>query len=338
MVFAITVTAVTAQDKVITRNKSVSTEKASTPKKDNSAAKKKAAEDAAKKKAAEQAAAKKRQQEEAARKKAASEASAKKRAEEEAARKTAEEEAARRAAEADAARKAAAEEAARKAAEEAARKKAGPPGKDKLGREYVDLGLPGGVLWATCNVGASKPEEYGLYFAWGETVGYAKGESHSFDWAYYKWCNGSENSMTKYYPNSNYGKVDNKTVLDAADDAATANWGAGWRMPTENEMRDLRNSEYCKWKWKKNYNGSGVNGYEVKSKSNGNSIFLPAAGCRYYASLDYEESLGYYWSSSLNSSGSNGAYDLYFTSGYIGGSSSLRYYGRSVRAVRVGSE
>ncbi len=209
-------------------------------------------------------------------------------------------------------------------------------GRDSYGREYVDLGLPGGVLWATCNVGASSPWEYGLYFAWGETVGYAKGESHNFNWSNYKWCNGSYNNMTKYCTSSSYGRVDNKTVLDAADDAATANWGAGWRMPTREEQDALRNRRYCTCTWTTR---NGVNGYEVKSKSNGNSIFLPAAGGYFYdASLSYEGSDGYYWSSSLGSSYSCDACSLYFNSGDIGWRIDTRYFRQSVRAVRVASE
>ncbi|MBR6016482.1 MAG: hypothetical protein IK067_05060, partial [Prevotella sp.] len=98
------------------------------------------------------------------------------------------------------------------------------------GHEYVDLGLPSGTLWATCNVGAETPEDYGLYFAWGETVGYTGDTSDGrlFDWANYKWCDGSNTTLTKYCNNSEKGKdgfTDDKTVLDPEDDAATANWG-----------------------------------------------------------------------------------------------------------------
>ncbi|MCQ2288333.1 MAG: Ig-like domain-containing protein [Muribaculaceae bacterium] len=225
--------------------------------------------------------------------------------------------------------------------------------------EYVDLGLPGGVLWATCNVGADKPEDYGLYFAWGETTGYAKGESHSFDWANYKWMTPGRSGwqyVIKYttsdgqksgcwYDGDTYvgTTVDgvtykNLTELLPEDDAATANWGAGWRMPTKKEQDDLRNSAYCTWTWKTNYNGSVVNGYEVKSKSNGNSIFLPAAGYRFGTSLSGEGSYGLYWSSSLSTSNSYDAYDLRFNSGSVNWDYYYRYGGFSVRPVRVSSE
>ena len=216
------------------------------------------------------------------------------------------------------------------------------PGNGELnGHEYVDLGLPGHVMWATCNVGASRPEDYGLYFAWGETKGYAKGDNHSFDWKNYKWCNGSEDSMSKYCTDASFGIVDNKTVLDAADDAATANWGAGWRMPTEQEIIDL--GKYCTVKWiNKNYVIESVTyyvaGMEVKSKSNGNSIFLPATG---YLSgtKHYEEGLrGEYWLNSLDASKANEADYTSINSSFMGYGSTLRYFGFCVRPVCVVSK
>ncbi len=135
------------------------------------------------------------------------------------------------------------------------------------GHEYVDLGLPSGLKWATCNVGATAPEAYGDYYAWGETA-----PKTIYNWSTYKWCNGSYDTQTKYCTSSSYGTVDNKTVLDLADDAARANWGGAWRMPTDEEWTELR--ENCTWTWT---NLNGKNGYEVKG-ANGNSIFLPAAG------------------------------------------------------------
>ncbi|MDY4512770.1 MAG: hypothetical protein SPE10_04900, partial [Paludibacteraceae bacterium] len=108
------------------------------------------------------------------------------------------------------------------------------------GHEYVDLGLS--VKWATCNVGASKPEEYGNYYAWGETT-----TKSTYNWSTYKWCNGSKTTLTKYNTSSSYGTVDNKTVLELADDAARANWGGAWRMPTDAEWTELR--ENCTWTW-----------------------------------------------------------------------------------------
>ena len=156
--------------------------------------------------------------------------------------------------------------------------------------EYVDLGLS--VKWATCNVGATKPEEYGDYFAWGETQ-----PKDYNDWSTYKWCIGSYNTLTKYNTSSSYGTVDNKTVLAKTDDAATVNWGGSWRMPTDTEWTELR--ENCTWTWTTQNLEYGYSyGYRVTSKKNGNSIFLPAK-------LSFSEDVGVYsvwvnyWSSSL---------------------------------------
>lgn len=187
------------------------------------------------------------------------------------------------------------------------------------GHEYVDLGLS--VKWATCNVGASKPEEYGDYFAWGETE-----PKDYYDWSTYKWCNGTEETLTKYNNSSSYGSVDNKTVLEATDDAATANWGGSWRIPTDAELTELR--ENCTWTWTTQ---NGVNGYKVTG-TNGNSIFLPAAGFRNF-SLLAAGSEGGCWSSSRDTDYPNFACGLCFVSSgdvdwYCG-----RYYGLSVRPV-----
>ena len=156
----------------------------------------------------------------------------------------------------------------------------------------VDLGLPSGTMWATFNVGASKPEEYGDYFAWGETE--AKSE---YSFSTYKHCNGSYNTLTKYNGNSDYGSVDNKSLLDAEDDAACANWGGNWRMPTETEWEELM--DYCTWDWIDNYNNTGIAGRLVTG-SNGNSIFLPAAGSKRNTSSAYVGSYCNHLSSSLS--------------------------------------
>ena len=186
--------------------------------------------------------------------------------------------------------------------------------------EYVDLGLS--VKWATCNVGASKPEEYGDYFAWGETE-----PKSIYDWSTYKWCRGSYYTQTKYCTDSYFGTVDNKTQLELSDDAARANWGGSWRMPTKAEQDELRNN--CTWIWTTQ---NGVKGYRVTSKSNGKSVFLPAAGCRFDSSL-LAGSYGYYWSSSLDSGYPYRAYSLDFNSSSVGWGRNDRYYGQSVRPV-----
>ncbi|MDY6036657.1 MAG: hypothetical protein SPI67_04150 [Paludibacteraceae bacterium] len=192
------------------------------------------------------------------------------------------------------------------------------------GHDYVDLGLPSGTKWATCNVGATKPEEYGDYYAWGETTPKAY-----YDWSTYKWCNGDYDTQTKYCTDSSYGiVVDNKTVLELADDAARANWGGAWRMPTDAEWTELR--ENCTWTWTTK---NGVNGYEVKSNINGNSIFLPAAGYRDGGGLSSAGYDGDYWSSSLSTGYPGDAWYVYFLSGSVDRDSDNRYYGHSVRPV-----
>lgn len=188
---------------------------------------------------------------------------------------------------------------------------------------YVDLGLPSGLKWATCNLGANYPDEYGDYFAWGEVE-----PKTEYNWSTYKWCNGSSNTQTKYNTSDGYGTVDNKTQLELSDDAARANWGGNWRMPTKEEQDELRNN--CTWTWATQ---NGVDGYKVTSKSNGNSIFLPAAGSRGDSSLNNAGSYGYYWSSSLSTSNTSDAYCLYFDSSYVDWYFYDRYYGRSVRPV-----
>ena len=189
--------------------------------------------------------------------------------------------------------------------------------------EYVDLGLS--VKWATCNVGASKPEEYGDYFAWGETQ-----PKDYYEWSTYKWCNGSYDTQTKYCTDSDYGTVDNKTTLDLSDDAARANWGGSWRMPTTEEQQELIKN--CTWTWTTQ---NGVNGYKVTSKKNGNSIFLPAAGYRSSSGLHIAGSGGFYWSSSLYTDYHypSNAYGLGFVSDCMYWDDIFRYYGQSVRPV-----
>ena len=193
------------------------------------------------------------------------------------------------------------------------------------GHEWVDLGLPSGLKWATCNVGASQPEEYGDYFAWGEVE-----PKEYYYWDSYKWCNGDYDTQTKYCNDSYYGYngfTDNKTTLELSDDAANYNWGGGWRMPTKEEQDELLNN--CSWEWTTQ---NGVNGYTVTGP-NGNSIFLPATGFRHGSSLSSAGSVGYYWSSSLYTSYPVYACVLSFYSGNVGRGSNYRYYGRSVRLV-----
>ena len=187
----------------------------------------------------------------------------------------------------------------------------------KDGYEYVDLGLPSGVKWASYNVGATKPEEYGGYYAWGETSP--------------KSSYGSDNSVTyglSYSELKSRGIIGSDGNLTAEYDAARANWGGDWRMPAGSEQRELLNN--CTWQWT---TLNGVNGYKFTGP-NGNSIFLPAAGYRDGTGVYFRGSYGSCWSSSLVSDyGSDGAYFLYFGGYYYGWSFGTRFYGQSVRPV-----
>lgn len=200
------------------------------------------------------------------------------------------------------------------------------PGNGELnGHEYVDLGLPGHVMWATCNVGASRPEDYGLYFAWGETKGYAKGESHTFDWTNYTMCNGTPASITKYCSSDG-----NKMVLDAADDAATVIMGSEWCMPTKEQIEELIDGRYTHFEWT---SLNGVPGFKVSSRKNGKSIFLPAMGKRDDNDLIYDGNTCFFWSRTRSNYPQSAVYlELY--SDIHDWYAIDRYNGLNVRAVR----
>ena len=176
--------------------------------------------------------------------------------------------------------------------------------------EYVDLGLPSGLKWAAYNVGASSPEEYGGYYAWGETE--EKESYYEEDYLYYN--NGSYTNIGSDISGTQY-------------DVAHVKWGGGWRMPTTEEQDELCNN--CTWQWTAL---NDVNGYKVTGP-NGNCIFLPVTGYRFGTDV-YDRSYGdgYYWSGSLGSSSNNACY-LYFSGGYYYLGYSSRCYGRSVRPV-----
>ena len=181
--------------------------------------------------------------------------------------------------------------------------------------KYVDLGLPSGLKWAKCNLGASKPSDYGNYYAWGEI----EPKTTDYSWTTYKW--GTESNMTKY------NNTDSKTTLEAADDAATAKLGSPWRIPTNDEIQELL--DRCTWTWTTQ---DGMKGYEVKGP-NGNSIFLPVAGNRTGSRLDHAGVYGYYRSSSLSTGNSNKARGLYFNLSKRGLDIFGRCYGFTVRPV-----
>ena len=215
------------------------------------------------------------------------------------------------------------------------------------GHEYVDLGLTSGTKWATMNVGAKTPQDYGNYYAWGETT-----TKSTYRESTYKF--GSIAELTKYCNDSDRGKdgyTDSKTTLDLEDDAAYVNWGGKWRMPTEAQCEEL--SDECYWVWTSSYNNSNVAGYIVyKAKTSSDKgkyvrrggtpsssyslsdahIFLPEAGYRNEDGLN-AVSCGC-WSSSLYTDYPDYAYavnaDCYGVDGVVCGS---RYYGHPVRAV-----
>lgn len=197
------------------------------------------------------------------------------------------------------------------------------------GHDYVDLGLPSGTLWATCNVGATTPEGYGDYFAWGETQ-----PKTNYDWSTYKYANGARDKLTKYCSMSVYGNngfTDKLTTLQAGDDPATANWGSGWQTPSKEQWEELKANTTSEWTTR-----NFVAGREFTSKKNGKTIFLPAAGYRYRwdDGLYGAGSYGYYWSSSLHTSHPDYAWFFYFGSDSADADGRYRNLGQSVRAVR----
>lgn len=172
------------------------------------------------------------------------------------------------------------------------------------GHEWVDLGLPSGVKWATCNIGASCPEEYGDYFAWGDAR--IKGQ---YSWETYKYYSGRARNrnlpkfllprikLSKYNSHSNNGMVDNLNSLAASDDPANELWGSGWRLPRRADFEELQSLCKIEWEWNRDNKANGV----TITGPNGNSIFLPAAGVYeddlFLGTLARDE--GGYWSSNL---------------------------------------
>lgn len=198
--------------------------------------------------------------------------------------------------------------------------------------ETIDLGLS--VRWASCNLGATTPEDYGDYFAWGETKPksryvlptYMLANTYDDDLEY--------PHLTKYCDSTKYGDngfIDNKTVLEPEDDAATVNWGEEWRMPTHAEWIELY--EQCTWTWVMRGNLSGY--YKVTSKTKGTSIFLPAAGYRIRTIYDAVGKSGYYWSSTLEENHCISARNFHFMETFQSGRTAYRYCGLSVRPVRA---
>ena len=198
------------------------------------------------------------------------------------------------------------------------------------GHDYVDLGLPSGTLWATCNIGASKPEGYGNYYAWGET---SPQTSNTYTWSSYKYAN--YDKLTKYCHDSDYGNngfTDNLTVLQSTDDPAVANWGSGWQTPSKDQWDELLANTTNQWTTR-----NGVEGRLFTSKKNSQMLFLPAAGNCWDGELRGAGSYGDYWSRSFYM-GILGipsdACALFFNSGVCGLFGNCRSNGQSVRPVR----
>lgn len=193
---------------------------------------------------------------------------------------------------------------------------------------YVDLGLPSGTLWASCNVGATSPEDFGDYFAWGETE-----VKTNYDWSTYKYCKGAQNTLTKYCQNSSNGYnsfTDELTELEPADDAASVRWGSEWRTPSEEQFGELLNSDYTTAVWMML---NSVYGLKITSKKNGNYIFLPAAGMFNGMVFQNAGSTGSYMTRTLASSPSL-AWRLNFGISSFGMNSTGRNYGQPIRPVK----
>ena len=203
--------------------------------------------------------------------------------------------------------------------------------------DYVDLGLPSGTLWAICNIGAANPEDYGDYFAWGETEPYYSvvgndtiWKEGGYVWNNYKYCS-SDEYMTKYVHDDRYGTIDNKWTLESDDDAATVNWGGSWRMPTNDELEELLNAAYCT---QEATTVNGVSGRKFTSVSNGNSIFFPFAGSIEGIYLRSLGTSGDSWTSSLASADTKEANCFSFWNASANNYTiSSRYIGMPVRAV-----
>ena len=201
------------------------------------------------------------------------------------------------------------------------------------GHEYIEIG---GVKWATTNIGAEKPTDYGLYFQWGDTNGYPSSACGAntveykkpFNWQDCVLHNGTTGSGATTF--TKYNGNDGKTVLEPSDDAATLNWGGDWRMPTTAEFQALGAATTSAWT-----TVNGVYGLKVTDKTDSSkTLFFPAAGYCSSGSFSYGGSYGRYWSSSLYSSNVRYAYYMDFNSSGVGWQNySSRYSGRSVRPV-----
>lgn len=194
------------------------------------------------------------------------------------------------------------------------------------GHQYVDMGLPSGTLWATVNLGAQQPHEAGDYLAWGEV----QGNKYTYDWTSYAHCQGNDHSFITYCTDRRYGTVDGHSVLAPQDDAATQQWGRGWRMPTFEEQDELLRRCNTQWRTQEGIPGLWCQGPNYRS------IFLPAAGY-WYNDVPYEQGeVCSYWGNELSRGGDNTiAYCLTAYSDYRSWTVRKRCSGRTVRAVAI---
>lgn len=196
-------------------------------------------------------------------------------------------------------------------------------GNNSDGHLGVDLALPSGTIWATCNIGAKEPVNQGYLFAWGDTIGYTYSE-HEFGWSTYSLCDSSSFKQKKYCSAIGWGIVDNKIILDPEDDAADKIWGNGWTMPTVSQAEELMSDKFTTRVWTTE---CLVYGLKITSKKNGNSIFLPATGPAGNLSRQ-----GYYW---VNSRGkmNDHAFCFFFNTETSSTTQDQRYRGHCIRPV-----
>lgn len=195
---------------------------------------------------------------------------------------------------------------------------------ERVPSKSVDLGLPSGIKWACCNIGAKSPELAGNLYAWGESE-----IKPYYDFTNYKFCHGTPKTLTKYCTDSGYGTPDGKTQLDAEDDTARQLWGEKWRMPTVEDIQELMDN--CTWIFE---TVDGRKGYTVTGK-NGNSIHIPLAGTMWQTEMEYQNMRGFYWGATLDDAGDMWAEGLFVNpQSFSLGANFTRASGRTVRPVR----
>lgn len=212
------------------------------------------------------------------------------------------------------------------------------------GEDDSDMDLPSGVIWATCNVGGVNPEDFGLFYQWGDTQGY-KGacseaestpdnlETHFFGWSRYKYANGTANSMTKYNTSATYGSVvDNISVLLPEDDPVCIATNGEYRMPTYAEVKEIYEYANTTSRWTTH---NDVPGRLFTSKSNGQQVFFPAAGFAMDANVGNVGTMGYYWSAEMFTAMSNMARYLVFNQSTVSWTYYYKCFGHTIRGVKV---